>query len=67
MGSIVYAMNKLPTIWFDRPLAENMRDLVHERAHAIWPMSQDSLEGIDKADGVVAGAVSYTHLRAHET
>jgi D-3-phosphoglycerate dehydrogenase len=56
MSSIIYAMNKLPTIWFDRPLAENMRDLVHERAHAIWPMSQDSLEGIDKADGVVAGA-----------
>ena len=49
-------MYKLPTIWFDRPLAENMRDLVHERAHAIWPMSQDLLEGIEKADGIVAGA-----------
>ena len=56
MGSIVCAMNKLPTIWFDRPLAENMRDLVHERAHAIWPISHDLLEGIDKADGIVAGA-----------
>lgn len=47
----------LPTVWFDRPLMAEMRDLIEGRARVLYAEpGGDPLAGIEEADGVVAGA-----------
>ncbi|MDG2114578.1 MAG: hypothetical protein P8N02_18450, partial [Actinomycetota bacterium] len=55
------AATDLPTVWFDRPLLAEMRDLIEGRANVLFAEpGGDPLEGIEQADGVVAGAaISY--------
>ena len=61
-------MSDSPTIWFDRRPAPELAELAPAEANIEWPQSDDPLDGIDRADGVIAGAsiiydpVSYTHL-----
>ncbi len=46
-----------PTLWFDRPLMPELRDLVEGRAEVRYPeVGDERLAGIEGAHGVVAGA-----------
>ena len=45
-----------PIIWFDRSPNSVLTDRVDGKATFSWPTSADPLDGIDDADGVIAGA-----------
>ena len=49
-------MSDSPTIWFDRRPARELAELAPAKANIEWPESEDPLDGIDRADGVIAGA-----------
>ena len=49
-------MSDSPTIWFDRRPAPELAELAPAEANIEWPQSDDPLDGIDRADGVIAGA-----------
>ncbi|MDP6283974.1 MAG: NAD(P)-dependent oxidoreductase [Acidimicrobiales bacterium] len=45
-----------PIIWFDRRPVPELAELAPPEATIEWPESDDPLDGIDRADGVIAGA-----------
>ena len=45
-----------PIIWFDRRPIPELAELAPPEATIEWPESDDPLDGIDRADGVIAGA-----------
>ena len=44
------------TIWFDRRPTPELADLVPADITAMWSDSDDQLDGIEQADGLIAGA-----------
>ena len=44
------------TIWFDRRPTPELADLVPADINAMWSDSDDHLDGIEQADGLIAGA-----------
>lgn len=47
---------KLPVVWFDRVLAEDLRGLIDGRAEIVEANSDDPLGGIERAEGAIVGA-----------
>ncbi len=45
-----------PIIWFDRRPVPELAELAPPEATIEWPESDDPLDGINRADGVIAGA-----------
>ena len=43
-------------IWFDRSPDPALLEFLDGRAEFVWPRSDDPLDGLDTADGVIAGA-----------
>jgi hypothetical protein len=47
---------KLPVVWFDRVLAEDLRSLIDGRAEVVEADIDDPLGGIERPEGAIAGA-----------
>lgn len=45
-----------PVIWFDRSPDPALLEFLGGQADFVWPISDDPLESLDAADGVIAGA-----------
>lgn len=49
-------MANSPVIWFDRSPDPALLEFLGGQADFVWPISDDPLESLDAADGVIAGA-----------
>jgi len=47
---------KVPVVWFDRVLAEDLRSLIDGRAEVVEANSDNPLGGIERAEGAIVGA-----------